>query len=740
MSSNQHIREYLDFYLGRSTSKLKCTNTDYAVLITGCWGSGKTHFIRQYLGKDNVEIKNWLTDCKDYCAVYVSLFGVKTREEMNKRVFQKLCPVLSSEKIKKSVEKIPNLAELAGFVVGLVADSPVIVGGSKKFSKSVGNQLKELTEMVVDDLTESQKSFKKTIIIFDDVERTDMPIPELLGYINEYIEHLKIPCILLAEEKIWNEAKIKQQSDSTLHSLSSTEEKVVGIRFLIQTTPEEIIDAWFPDGNSKNNPLDGTADKEVPNHIFGDTVHKLLFPHKKMLVNIIKASGINNYRAFKHTLHDLNNFIGFDYCNIPKTYFESGGDFGKYLLADFVCFQYAKYLGLIKDDSLEQESYAQTLLRLNGKKIDNKENTLYKNFKMLFEGIDRITSLNYLGDEYKWLPIWKKWLKNGMIEKDEIEPKIRDTIWFDRKIEDMLPKLYDWYKLNDDEGAAALKFFKEILDEKKLLDPDAIFSLYYKFYWYAEKGVLEETPEEYNKKMNDYLDSIKESIHYQDPSFFGGMDTYEFKTDAFEKNVREFRAKLTEIVLKRKDPSNIEDVELFEKTMNTDNELVFKVFCEKIANSNTYNLEKIKVSVFVNSFISLKSIERKNAFRAAFEKRYAGYILDSQELFLKEVLDFANEQWEKIKERRPMTPSQFTLFHLKKTIIKILAQLSNVIESSETQTFFTEQCSKCGSLYSVSAPLEEGNNESEEYYCPVCKAVNHIRASLSPTVNLIAKL
>ena len=42
-NSNKHIEKFLDYYLNKEQSP------DYAVLITGCWGSGKTYFIRKYL-------------------------------------------------------------------------------------------------------------------------------------------------------------------------------------------------------------------------------------------------------------------------------------------------------------------------------------------------------------------------------------------------------------------------------------------------------------------------------------------------------------------------------------------------------------------------------------------------------------------------------------------------------------------------------------------------------------------
>ena len=304
-----------------------------------------------------------------------------------------------------------------------------------------------------------------------------------------------------------------------------------------------------------------------------------------------------------------------------------------------------------------------------------------------------------------------------------------------------MPKLYDWYKLPDAEGEKALLYFKEMLNEKKLLDPDAIFSLYYKFYWYAEKGALGETPDEFNKKMNEYLDSIKDDIHYQDSSSFGGMDSYEFMTEAFEKNVSEFRDKLKKIVLARKEFINVDETTYFNAQMKSENDFTFNLFCKKIEKTNSYNLEKIKEKDFVESFVSLKNIERKNRFRETLETRYAGgYLSESQKNFLMGIFDCANDLWNDYKAQKTLTPSQFSLYYLKKTIIKILAKQDSYNRNTGNQVSFTEQCSKCGSLYSVVAPYEPGHNESEGYNCPVCNTERHVRASLPPSVNLIAKL
>jgi KAP family P-loop domain. len=52
-NSNKHIEEFLDYYLNKEQSP------DYAVLITGCWGSGKTYFIRHFLEKQGASKKKF---------------------------------------------------------------------------------------------------------------------------------------------------------------------------------------------------------------------------------------------------------------------------------------------------------------------------------------------------------------------------------------------------------------------------------------------------------------------------------------------------------------------------------------------------------------------------------------------------------------------------------------------------------------------------------------------------------
>lgn len=47
-------------------------------------------------------------------------------------------------------------------------------------------------------------------------------------------------------------------------------------------------------------------------------------------------------------------------------------------------------------------------------------------------------------------------------------------------------------------------------------------------------------------------------------------------------------------------------------------------------------------------------------------------------------------------------------------------------------------CEYCGCVFRMMSQLQDGHNESEEYYCPECHKEYHIRACTTPQVTLIS--
>lgn len=669
--NNKHIADFLDGFLNVSNKP------DYAVLITGDWGSGKTHFIKKYLGGDKKIVENWLTDCEKHIVLYVSLFGTKSRADMDSRVLEKLHPILMSKKIKVFTSSFP--------IIGMIAGASSPVPGGAVVGERIGKDFQCFTEAFRESLLKEkqEKDFKNLVVVFDDVERADMPLPELLGYLNEYVEHLHVPCILLADENVWKEINesqkihqkeitgiwgknekvdliVKKSINQTLHSLSSTEEKVVGKKFQIQTSPEEIIESWFPE-----NKNDAT--------IFGDEIYELLKPHKALLKSILEKSPKHNYRAFKQSIEDLKIFIGPNFENISKDLLKEE-KLNSLIFADFLCSVYGAKLAMLRNDpfvvAAQKIQMARAFARGAGNIVDDEN--VKDPFDDAFGKIECISQMSHACDTEKWNAIWEKWLESSIIDKDEVTAAIKDTIWFDRKKQYWTEQLYHWYELSDDEGQLALDSFYESIRSKIIFNPDTLIALYYRLYWYASEGVLEESADEFSERMKQYVNDIANEMEYSDLSqwddnYGRGYDStylvYEEKNKAFVEHIRK-------ILTNRKTKQKENEITNIEKTFDPQNPKNVEILCDKIScrfcGLQDFEFEKIDPDVIARIYVSLTNVDDSRKFIEAIKERFRNrpYRLIQYEDFLNKLKESA----EKLKNSypRPLTTRQFSLYYLAK--------------------------------------------------------------------------
>ncbi|MZK50966.1 P-loop NTPase fold protein [Clostridium beijerinckii] len=181
--SDLEIVEYINHYIDRS-------NYNYAVLIDGSWGSGKTYFIKNVLMsaiKEHEKLKNIKDrDYKEKKIIYTSLYGITTKEELIRQI---------------SIEALPfsNIIKSKG-VSALSSIGKAVLGGVLSYNSiTLSKDSFDISNYV---------SIENSILIFDDLERCNMDINEVLGYINNFVEHDGIKTIIVSNEKEISSTKL----------------------------------------------------------------------------------------------------------------------------------------------------------------------------------------------------------------------------------------------------------------------------------------------------------------------------------------------------------------------------------------------------------------------------------------------------------------------------------------------------------------------------------------------------
>ena len=687
-NTNKHIEEFLDYYLDKEHSP------DYAVLITGCWGSGKTYFIRQYLdskgaaGKNVVKTFDWLNGFERYTVVYVSLFGAKTRDDINENIERILHPKINSKNFEYLPDAISLVSNLSGIAVGttVAATTTIATGGSMapyavpagvaigsalgNFFKNLFSKKKNKDVFTSDFIDEIKNKKKRLVVVFDDVERADMPLPELLGYLNEYVEHLHIPCILLADKDKWEEAQKCQEDKSTLHHLSSTKEKVIGKEFQIHTSFDEVWNVWF--------------DEEK--HFLGDKVWRLLNEYHDVIAQVFELSEITNYRSLKHSLFDFQRFVE----NIQND-FLTNPEFNSLLIADFFAHQYAYYLGMfsatdVGQSNAWQRGFAEAMRKRASDKQENIEEKYpllpYETFEKKFQNLNRLTYAQSTNDYYKqWLQIWEHWFKYNLVNSDRLNEIVYNSIWFKQKDDYYLNKMYEWFMLDDESGDKAMKAFEKALETKTLNSPISIMCLCSKLYWLAQRNVFKEDYIGFCHKMESYVNLAKNELLYENVDDWTQHTMLDSSYSECAEKLNDLQAILKNIMACKKEEHKQRQIELFLANLLSENQALSEHTCEKLEHEHLdekdFNLCDIKPEQFCEIYRKIETHNKTRLFNA-LGRRYKRNPTQKEieKSFLQNVLKIAQDIYDNAK--RPLTPSIFAFYYLIRTIKEILGEKENV--------------------------------------------------------------
>jgi hypothetical protein len=263
MDNNANIEDFLDYYLDLEIAP------EYAVLITGEWGAGKTWFIKKYIERKNIKY------------IWVSLNGVSSYKEIEDIFFEQLYPALNTKG-----------AKIAGKVLKGLLKTTINIDLNRD-GKDDAKMTFPFTDITLPNFV---NDIGDRVLIFDDLERSSLEINKVLGYINQFVEDNGYGVILIA-----NECEIIKLSnnDSHLTKYSIIKEKVIGRTFKIKPSFEQAIKSFL-------SLIDKKCKSIIENNI-------------TILINTYKLANYNNLRHLRYTIIDFELFHKY----IPKIAFEN---------------------------------------------------------------------------------------------------------------------------------------------------------------------------------------------------------------------------------------------------------------------------------------------------------------------------------------------------------------------------------------------------------------------------------
>lgn len=242
-SVNENIEKNLQHYLNGKHS-------NQAILLTGNWGCGKTHFINYFITNNKTE---------NLKLVKVSLFGLRKISEVEDRILGYFYPLMNSKAMKLVGSSLKKIAAAVKLEISGEIKTEV------SFAANGGDL--NLFNLLIDGKSDYA-------LILDDIERSGIPLQDLLGYINHIVETCQIKTILIA-----NEAELEKDREQNYRKFK---EKVISKTFLVNHNAAEVIEQFLIDD----------ADN--------------IYPFKKIIIEAYAASDCRNLRSLKQVIDDFS--------------------------------------------------------------------------------------------------------------------------------------------------------------------------------------------------------------------------------------------------------------------------------------------------------------------------------------------------------------------------------------------------------------------------------------------------
>lgn len=440
---------------------LQAKETDYAIMITGDWGCGKTYYLNHEL-KDFVQLQVCPKLDEKFSLANISLYGISSPEDFHYRVFLGLNSWAKNK------------------IIGTFA--------------SIGTKAAEFFGVNLDKKDTESLTFisDNTVLVFDDLERISqdkISVKEVLGLINDYSENNHYKVIIVCNESIF-EGKIngvKRHDEYWRYK-----EKTIRYTYKFEANISNVYD-------------------NIISKIENDEYKKYLNDNKSFILSLFELGGKRNLRTLKFYLDSLSK----PFSHIPNVKYKN--EILRTLTVTIMIYvtEYKNGQGKEKLDELKAKyeiEFGDMWSNMPKQDNPNENEPSYSDHVAEVYGdyyrneMDRIPFIiDYLITGYFAQDIYTIWVKekNQALENAEVKPQYQ-----------LYRELASPATIDDDTLVEKLKLMIHYVSEGKysIVDIMNVYALLIKYNWIGIEGVT--IDDSVNKIFVDAIDRFKDSWTY----------------------------------------------------------------------------------------------------------------------------------------------------------------------------------------------------------------------------------
>ncbi len=361
-------------------------------MLKGRWGTGKTWFVEKAIEEFRSNGGKLL---------YISLYGITDVQQIEDEFFRQLHPVMGSK----------GAAFAGRLLKGLVKGTLKIdLDGDKKDDGNIAVGIPDLG------IPEYLRNTNGLVLVFDDLERCSLPIENVLGYINYFVEHDGRKVVIICnEEEILRNAK-QSGDDEQGNSFKRIKEKLVGKTFEITADFSSAVDSFI--GEVK---LDSSRD--------------LLVKNTELIKKIYSNAGYKNLRHLRQAILDISRLIEILELNIRKH-----DRLITHLFSFFFLYSFEIKSGTLSANLIGSVTSGVYASLLSNKKTETE--TLHAKLSHKYTGLT-------LYDSLLPVPLWESIFDTGLFDGEAINQSLRNSRYFSAENQPDWIRLWNMFSLTD---------------------------------------------------------------------------------------------------------------------------------------------------------------------------------------------------------------------------------------------------------------------------------------------------